>query len=218
MVSESIQLLIRNWGNGKLRNFPWRFVDDPYIILVSEFMLHRTQALQVEPVFNIFITRYPSLYTFFQGNYQEIYEILMPLGLNWRIRNMIDALRQLWINYQSVPTEYEKLIAIHGIGQYIAGATVCFSTKQPYVLIDTNIVRVIGRLSGLDLSGEARRRKEIKTSINYFLDKSDPRFFYYSIIDIAHLICRPKSPDCSICPLNKFCVFYNQWFGHSFLE
>jgi len=144
---------------------------------------------------------------FINSDHEEIFSLLHPLGLNWRIRGMIEALHQLWAEFHSVPAGYEKLIAISGIGQYIAGATVCFSTNQPYVLIDTNVVRVTGRLFGLDLSGEARRRKEMKSAIDNLLDRSDPRFFYYSIIDIAHTICFPKLPDCSNCPLMNCCNF-----------
>jgi len=40
MEINTIQLLIKNWGNKNLRSFPWRFIDDPYKVLVSEFMLH----------------------------------------------------------------------------------------------------------------------------------------------------------------------------------
>ena len=76
-----------------------------------------------------------------------------------------------------------------------------FSKNEPVTLIDTNTVRVTGRVLGLDLSGEARRRKEVKEAIAEIVDPKNPRDFYYSMIDLAHNICTPSKPDCRNCPL-----------------
>ena len=121
---------LMKWGNKNFQKFPWRDIDDPYKILVSEFMLHRTRALQVEPVYSTFIEDYPSLELFSQAKPQDIKEELSTLGLSWRIDNLINALREIHNKYDSVPSNYDILISFHGIGQYIAGATVCFSSNQ----------------------------------------------------------------------------------------
>ena len=116
---------------------------------------------------------------------------------------MVNGLHQIWNQYGEIPSKYEHLISIRGIGQYIAGAVVVFSQNIPLTLIDTNTVRVIGRLSGLNLRGEARRRKDIIMEIGKAVDKNNPRDYYYAIIDIAHLICLAKNPLCKNCPLLK---------------
>lgn len=202
-----MRALIIYWGRTEVKNYPWRWVNDPYKVIVSEFMLHRTQVKQVIEIYTDFIKSYPSLENFSKASDIELI-ILKPLGLGWRIRGMIDALRYLYAEYQSVPVDYEKLLVVKGIGQYIAGATICFSVNQPVTLIDTNVVRVVGRVLGLNLKGEARRRKEVKEAITAVCDPDNPRDFYYSIIDFAHQICHPQFPECQICPLaNIPCQF-----------
>ena len=42
-------------------DFPWRHKISPYRIMIAEFMLQRTRAEQVEPVYKQFIKRYPSV-------------------------------------------------------------------------------------------------------------------------------------------------------------
>jgi A/G-specific adenine glycosylase len=157
----------------------------------------------VESIFTNFITRYPTLANYAEAPKNGVKSLLQPLGLVWRIEGMINALDILWEKYRDVPPDYEKLIAIQGIGQYIAGATVCFTSNKPFTIVDSNIVRVIGRIYGLDLSGEARRKKTVIQAIKNTCDPNHPRDFYYALIDLAHQICRPRHPACQICPLLK---------------
>lgn len=189
------------WGETNIKTYPWRQTQDPYKILVAEFMLHRTQVVQAEVIYKRFVSLFPTLEIFSQASPDDVWSVLHPLGLHWRIEGMRNALVYLWENYRSVPTQIDKLISVPGIGPYIAGATVCFSQNQPLALIDTNTVRVTGRVFGLDLKGEARRKKQVIDSITVSCDPEQPRRYYYSMIDLAHTICKIKDPFCAECPL-----------------
>ena len=192
---------ILSWGKENIRDFLWRYQQDPYRVLVSEFMLHRTQSRQVIPIYVAFLEKYPDLDAACAAGDQELRDILEPLGLNWRITGMINALRVIREKFGNVPADVELLMEIPGIGDYIAGATVCFTQNLPVALIDTNIVRVIGRVFGLSLIGEARRRKEMMVAIKQACDLADPRNYHYAMIDLAHMICVNRVPLCEICPL-----------------
>lgn len=189
------------WGRQHFQAYPWRAFTDPYAIIVAEFMLHRTQVRQVLPVYKAFMTLYPSLEVFARHNPRASERLLEPLGLRWRIEGMLAALQQLWRKHRAVPANFDALLAIQGIGQYIAGATICFSQNTPVALIDTNTVRVIGRVFGLDLRGEARRKPAVVAAVGRACDPHQPRNFYYALIDLAHDICRPAEPHCDSCPL-----------------
>lgn len=204
-----IQNALMVWGKGHGKTYPWRYISDPYRILVSEFMLHRTQTDQVVPIYLSVINECPDLEAFYKKDSELLRVLLKPLGLNWRITNMIEALKTLSKDYEGIPLDPVKLMSVQGIGPYIARATVCFSLNTPEILIDANIVRVTGRVLGINLSGEPRRRKEIREGIETLLLKADPREYYYSMIDLAHQICKTQSPDCTQCPLHLvYCVYY----------
>jgi A/G-specific adenine glycosylase len=189
------------WGRAHGQDFPWRRTQDPYALLVAEFMLHRTRADQVRAVFERFMADWPTLDRYVVGDAEAVKQVLWPLGLNWRIEGMMQALTLLHTEFGYVPVDKEALLSIPGIGPYIASAVVCFSQNQPVALVDTNTVRVTGRVYGLDLRGEARRRKEMINQIAAACDPERPRDYYHAMIDLAHMICRPKEPDCRICPL-----------------
>ena len=195
--------------NIKPRDYPWRFIDDAYKVLVSEFMLHRTRAKQVVPVYEEFIDKYPSIEDFIREDEGVILNQIKTLGLFWRIQGMVKAVKQFYENHGRIPLEYDLLIDTEGIGPYIAGAVMCFAGNKPEPLIDTNTVRVIGRVFGLDLEGEARRRKEIREMIKTTTPLENPKEYYYCVIDLAHEICHYRQPACYRCPLTTICEFAN---------
>ncbi len=179
-------------------------------------MLHRTQAKQVIAIYEQFISLYPTLKDFSQADQVNMKIVLSSLGLQWRIDGMINALMHLWITYGEVPLDREKLMAVAGIGQYIAGATLCFTKNEPVTLIDTNTVRVVGRIFGLDLSGEARRRKDVVNAVSVIPDPEEPRDFYYALIDFANKVCKPRMPACYECPLFDLpCKYGNDFIANA---
>lgn len=190
-----------SWWSRHRAHYPWRRTRDPYRILVSEFMLHRTQARQVVPVYAEFVRRYPSLGAFGGGDRRAARRILGRLGLNWRVDGMLKALTRLWREYGSVPLDYDALVAVPGIGPYIAGATLAFARNRPIALVDSNTVRVVGRAFGLDLAGEARRQRQTIDLLNLAVHPTRPREYHFALIDLAHAVCRPHRPSCGSCPL-----------------
>ncbi|MFV2044811.1 MAG: hypothetical protein ACC700_16445 [Anaerolineales bacterium] len=196
-----LRALLSRWGGVHIRKYAWRYQEDPYAVLVAEFMLHRTQKDQVQRVYSKFMKAYPTLNTYQAADREEVRNLLLPLGLNWRIEGMLAVLDSLWEQFREVPADKERLIRERSVGQYIAGATATFARNSPHALVDTNTVRVVGRVFGLNLVGEARRRKEVIEAVEAACDPENPREFYYAMIDLAHELCRPRDPACHKCPL-----------------
>jgi len=65
---------IIDWYKNHGRDFPWRHTKDSYRIMIAEFMLHRTKAEQVVPVYLGFIRKYPNIETLVRAQYSKIYK------------------------------------------------------------------------------------------------------------------------------------------------
>ncbi len=52
---------LKRWAKQNLRDYPWRSTSDPYSILVAEFLLQRTDADTVVPIYKTFLDCYPSV-------------------------------------------------------------------------------------------------------------------------------------------------------------
>ncbi len=200
---------ILNWGATYMRKYPWRNDNNCYNILIAEVMLHRTRADQVKPVYESFIGKYPDFKSIVNSGQENIEQDLHPLGLTWRAGLLYSMAKDINEKYNgTVPQDRNELIKLSGVGDYIASAVLCFGFNREEVVLDTNIVRVIGRIFGKKVKDSSRRSKEFKSIMRELVSQGEPRTFTLSLIDFAALICKPVKPKCELCPIINICLFY----------
>jgi A/G-specific adenine glycosylase len=207
IIPEHYHKLLLNWGAQNIRQFPWRETRNPYYILISEVMLHRTQARQVVPVYKNFIKRYPDIPTLSRTEKEELHKILFSLGLRWRIDLILEMANELMYKFGGeVPEKRDALLSLTGVSEYIAGAVRCFAWDHPEPLADTNTVRVIGRLFALNTKDSSRRNRVFMDLLAQLVSQDQPRDYSYALLDLADRIClKRKEPDCGNCPLQSMC-------------
>ncbi|WP_069802332.1 DNA-binding protein [Thermogemmatispora onikobensis] len=198
-----------SWGKEHFRSFPWRQTGDPYHILMAEIMLHRTQARQVVPVYEAFIARYPTVALLAQASREQLHQILYSLGLRWRIDLIQNMAQELMSRFGGqVPQEKAPLLSLPGVSEYIASAVRCFAWNLPEPLIDTNVVRILGRLFGLETRDSSRRSRLFQHLAATLVDPEQPRRYTYALLDLADQICMKKRlPLCKTCPVRAQCSY-----------
>ena len=196
------------WWKRNARIFPWRTTKDPYNVLLSEVLLHRTRANQVVPVYEEFLKKFPSIGPLSQANGKEVMALIRSLGLYWRARLLLDMTTEIVRKHHGrVPSSKEELEALPGISDYISSAVRCFAFDQPEILLDTNTVRIVGRVFGVKMTDSSRRTRKFREMYRSLLDNNRPREFNYAMIDLGALICSPRNPECEICPVNDMCSY-----------
>ena len=203
-----VQEKIIKWYHKHARDFPWRHTKDPYKIMIAEFMLHRTKADQVVPVYNDFIKKFTDVYSLARAEPEEVLSVTRHLGLHWRGKHFIESANYIVNKLNGIfPEDYDELRKIPGVGEYIAGAivTVCLNKAAP--VVDSNIARFINRYWGLNLKGEIRRKKEIVNIAGELFRGENPGEILFSMVDFTSLLCKPRTPLCEQCPLKSMCSF-----------
>lgn len=194
------------WWKDNKREFPWRNSDEPYDILIAELMLRRTSASQVRSVYLSFLARFPDISALRSAGKEELFGILQPLGLNWRIEGFSDLAKALIESFDGViPAEKDELMSLPGVGDYVASAIRCFAFGIPDIIADTNTSRVISRVIGIDEKKEMRRNRKVREAYLHFLDRSNPPDFNYALLDLGALICTSKNQKCEVCPILALC-------------
>jgi len=107
-----------------------------------------------------------------------------------------------------VPDSQSDLLSLPGVGLYIANAVLCFAYGKDFPIVDTNVIRVFGRVFNF----QSRRRRpkddlELWIFVGKFIPHGKCRDFNLAIIDLAHLLCIPNNPHCKICPLSTICRY-----------
>jgi A/G-specific adenine glycosylase len=206
---EEYRKKLKKWGKGHYRDFPWRRTPDPYKIMLAEIMLHRTQAMQVVKIYERFIREYPDIKTLAKANKSELHKALFTLGLKWRI-DLIKDMAEILVNkYESkIPKDKSELLSLPGISDYIACSVRCFAWNIAEPLLDTNTVRVIGRMHNLAIKDSSRRNSKFKELVAELVDPMEPRAYNFALLDLADQLCTKKEePKCNECPIDNLCLY-----------
>jgi A/G-specific adenine glycosylase len=197
------------WGRMHFRSFPWRNTTDPYRILIAEVMLHRTQASQVVPIYEQFIRKYPDIAKLSSATVEELHNSLYSLGLRWRIDLIMDMVTQVNERFASqIPQGKSDLLSLPGVSDYVASAVRCFAWNLPDAIIDTNTVRVVGRVFSLEIKDSSRRNPLFRRLITSLVDSKEPRAYNFALLDLAAQICtKVQRPSCEACPVQKYCLY-----------
>jgi len=195
------------WGESHFRPFPWRQTRDPYRILLAEILLHRTQVKQMVAVYERLVASYPDIPALAAADKATLDALLFSLGLRWRTDLLHVMAQEINTRFEGhIPTDRADLLSLSGVSEYIAGAVRCFAWDQPEVLMDTNMVRIAGRLLGWPVKDSSRRNARFRRALELLVDPQEPRAFNYALLDLAHLVCHKRQePRCQECPLRPWC-------------
>ncbi len=201
---------IIRWFDKNKRNYPWRETRDPFKVLIAEMMLRRTKADQVKAVYNRLFAEYPDVETMAEAKNEKLEQILYPLGLKWRTPAFGLVAREVKEKYQcKIPEAREELTTLPGVGEYVAGAVLSVAYGKKEWIVDSNIVRLFRRYFGIKTSKEGRRDKHIVEIAKVYASGENPRKANLALLDFAALICLPRNPKCTLCPLSSTCHYYS---------
>lgn len=198
---------IVNWYNINKRELPWRDIDDPYRIWISEIILQQTRVNQGMNYYLRFIERFPNVSVLAYAEEDEVLKYWQGLGYYSRARNLHKAAKQIANEFKGVfPTEHQAVLKLAGIGVYTAAAICSFAYNQPYPVVDGNVYRVLSRLFGIDTPIDSGKGvKQFARLAQDFLDLSQPGLHNQALMEFGALQCVPASPDCKSCPLSMDC-------------
>jgi len=201
---------LTSWYHKNKRSLPWRDTTDAYVIWLSEIILQQTRVEQGLPYFYRFLERYPDVKAFAAATEDEILKLWQGLGYYSRGRNMLKTARQVVSEYQGVfPVRYEQLIKLKGIGEYTAAAISSFSSNEARAVVDGNVYRVLARYFGIEEPINSSPGKKIFQQLaDEVLDSENAGSHNQALMEFGAMLCKPKNPDCGICPLRLSCLAY----------
>ena len=196
------------WYENDRRPLPWRETHDPYRIWVSEVMLQQTQVNTVLPYYRRFIERFPTLRKLARADLEDVLKLWEGLGYYARARNLHRAAGILIENRTGrIPDCWEDFRALPGVGDYIAAAVLSIAFDQTYAVVDGNVKRVLARLLTLAAPVSPTPSRTIfQAEADRLLDRRRPGDFNQAVMELGALVCTPAAPNCSICPVARFCA------------
>ena len=198
------------WGRRNYRDFPWRHETSEFHALVAEVFLQRTRAEQVIPVYREFRKRFKSAKSLAKSHRSTLSRLTRSLGLNWRTPVLLRLARVISTKHRNkIPVDHQLLRELPGIGSYASAAFSSLHRGERAVIVDSNVVRLYGRLFGIRTHSESRRSKLLQEIGEALTPRKSADKFNYALLDFTREICRPI-PKCLQCPILEHCNFGNK--------
>ncbi|MCI9494288.1 HhH-GPD family protein [Adlercreutzia mucosicola] len=196
-LDEFVARLLRV-GDELYRDLPWRHIDDPYAVLVSEIMLQQTQVTRVGRFWERFLEAFPTLDALAAAAVPDVLERWQGLGYNRRALALKRTADQCAADGRGrLPDSYEGLLALPGIGPATAAGVMAFAHQVPGVYVETNVRAVF--LHELfpheDKVSDKMLEPLVAAAAFHPTAAADPRRWYYGLLDYgAHLKATGVNP------------------------
>ncbi len=211
--TEGIRSALLAWYAHSGRTLPWRDErHDPYRVLVSETMLVQTTVSAVIPFYHRFLDRFPTIESLAEAPEADVLKQWEGLGYYRRARQLHALAKTVADRFEgSIPPEEHDLLSLPGVGRYIAGAIRSFAFDRPAPILEANTIRLIARLIGLqaDVTSTSSQKRLWETAA-LLVPETDPGTFNQAMMDLGSVICTPRNPACTACPLADSCVAFRK--------
>lgn len=197
-----------NWYSIHKRDLPWRATKNPYCIWLSEIILQQTQVSQGLPYYDAFISKYSTIFDLAEASEESVLKLWQGLGYYSRARNLHTTAKYIANNLDGVfPSNYKDLIKLKGVGDYTASAIASIAFNEVEAVVDGNVYRVLARYFGIMTPiNSSEGIKEFKLLATSLIDRERPATYNQAIMEFGARQCKPKNPDCNVCPLNESCM------------
>ena len=206
--------LLLPWYDKNKRDLPWRQDKNVYHIWLSEIMLQQTRVEAVRGYYERFLAALPTIEALAECDDELLHKLWEGLGYYSRVRNLKKAAQTVMEQYGGIfPDEYDKVLALPGIGEYTAGAICSIAFDRPVPAVDGNVLRVIARLMADDTPIDL---PDYKHRVRAALEKGYPRdlpgAFTQSLMELGATVCLPNGePKCAACPCAEICRGRKSW-------
>ena len=212
MPSSHLDEPLLTWYADHSRDLPWRRPDrTPWGVLVSEVMLQQTPVDRVVPAWHAWLARWPTPASLAIDTSGEAVRMWGRLGYPRRALRLHAAATACVERFAGqVPSAYDDLRSLPGVGDYTAAAVLAFAFGRRAVVLDTNVRRVLARV----LDGAALPRPSVtvaeRAGAESVLPDDDASAALWSVavMELGALVCTASSPRCAECPVADRCAWF----------
>ena len=215
-VSKAIVQPLLSWYDAGHRDLPWRSEPAPYRVWVSEIMLQQTRVEAVRGYFSRWMNALPDIPALAAADEAVYTKLWEGLGYYSRVRNLHRAAVLLCEEYGGeLPADYDRLLALPGVGEYTAGAVASIAFGLPVPAVDGNVLRVLSRVMEDGAPVTNQKTKTAYREALLPLYEAGPRgTLTQALMELGAMVCVPNgAPKCESCPLQELCLAnaYGTW-------
>ena len=169
-------------------------------------MLQQTTVNAVVPYYERWLETFPDVRSLAAAPLRKVLKAWQGLGYYARARNLHAAARIVVKEHGGVFPRDGKLVrSLPGFGPYTTAAVLSLAFGEPLPVIDANVRRVVMRLAGIHEKAGPDKDAAIMAYIRPVFPPKKPGAFNQALMELGALVCKPRSPQCLVCPVAAFC-------------
>lgn len=177
--------------------------NDPFKVLVATILSARTNDRTTVNACKKLFLKVNKIDDLNKFSKKEIEKMIYPVGFYHNkaihLKELPFVLKEKFDN--KIPQTVDELVELPGVGRKTANLVVAIAFEKPAVCVDTHVHRI------MNIFGYVKTKTPFETEMA--LRKKLPVKYWTTInsILVAHgqHICRPISPQCSKCKIEKLC-------------
>ncbi|MBV9382321.1 MAG: A/G-specific adenine glycosylase [Streptosporangiaceae bacterium] len=199
------------WYSAHARDLPWRRPGvSPWSVLVSEIMLQQTPVSRVIPAHRAWLDRWPAPAALAAEPPGEAIRQWGRLGYPRRALRLHRCAGIVTTRHAGeIPASRDALLDLPGIGTYTAAAVAVFAFGQRHAVLDTNVRRVLARLTA-GRQFPAPQPSAAETRFAESLLPASPAVaarWSVAVMELGALTCTAARPRCTECPVAAHCAW-----------
>ena len=181
-------------------------VGNPFMILIGTILSARTKDENTTKVVKKLFSKYKTARALAEANLKDVERTIKSIGFyHVKAKRIIQVASIIDSKFNSkVPDNLDELIQLPGVGRKTANCVLVYAFDKPAIPVDIHVHRISNRLGLVDT--------KTPEETEYALMKKIPKKFWLDINDTFVMygqnICKPISPMCTVCKINKRCKYY----------
>ncbi len=181
--------------------------NNPYQLLVAVILSAQCTDKRVNMVTPALFNTFPSAEFMAAADSSEVFQYIKSISYpNNKAKHLVGMASMLMNQFDGIiPSEVSELQKLPGVGRKTANVIASVVYNKPALAVDTHVFRVSACL-GLTINSTTPLETE-KQLVKY-VPKEKIGIFHHWIILHGRYICVARTPKCDICPIQKFCKYF----------
>ena len=175
----------------------------PFRVLISCILSLRTQDATTAKASHRLFAVADTPQTMVKLSAKKIEKLIYPVGFyKTKARQIREICRRIIAQCSGrVPDEIDELLKFKGVGRKTANLVVTLGYNKPGICVDTHVHRISNRWGYINTATPEKTEIALRAKLpkRYWIEYNN------LLVNFGQHLCRPISPLCSVCPVQKYC-------------
>lgn len=176
---------------------------EPWRVLSSCILSLRTQDGTTAKAAERMFARWPTVDAMAGADPGEVEKAIYPVGFyRTKAPQLVEMARRIRDEWGGrVPDEIDELLELKGVGRKTANLVVVAGYGRPGICVDTHVHRITNIWGYVSTKTPEQTELALREKLpkRYWMEIND------LLVSFGQTLCRPISPKCSQCPIEKWC-------------